>query len=452
MIKELIKKKDVRVLCKVLFNVELSGKQEDIVKAITYRTHKRLVICAYTRYGKSYAVALGVLLYILFNEDKKILLVAPKYDQTSILRNYIAEFILKSDVFVDLLDLDSTGKERLKKEVSKKRMTFKNGCELRVLSAEGKAERLMGFGGDLIIDDEDCLIDYTVYKQKISRMLGDSPDATMISIGNPWHRDNQMYEHWTDPKYKKVHIDYKTGLKEGRITEEFIEEQRELLSPMEFGILYEAEFPEESEDQLIKMDWIKKAEQKKMKITPKDRIAGCDIAEMGKDKTVLIKGITDGNNYKVENIYSWHKKNTMETAGMIAQKIDKNVKINIDGTGVGSGVAPRLKERGFKAIGIKVGESADKDKRPEEKGRFLNKKAQYYWKLRDLFEQGRIDIPEHHELRKELTSIKYGFTSSEKVKIIRPNDEDSSKKSPDFADALMFFVAKDDKELVFAFV
>ena len=46
-----------------------------------------------------------------------------------------------------LLDLDRSGKERkIRKEVSKRRMTWKNGVEMRTLSAEGQGEQLMGFG------------------------------------------------------------------------------------------------------------------------------------------------------------------------------------------------------------------------------------------------------------------------------------------------------------------
>ena len=44
------------------------------------------------------------------------------------------------------------------------------------------------------------------------------------------------------PRYHKIWIDYHQGLKEGRYTEEFIEEMRE---EDFFDILYECKFPEE---------------------------------------------------------------------------------------------------------------------------------------------------------------------------------------------------------------
>ena len=66
----------------------------------------------------------------------------------------------------------------------------------------------MGWGGDLVILDESCLITEEVYRSKISRMLGDNPDSMLVEIGNPWNRLNQMWKHWNDPIFTKFHIPY----------------------------------------------------------------------------------------------------------------------------------------------------------------------------------------------------------------------------------------------------
>lgn len=244
----LIKNKKIKEMCRLFFDHEPTGKQEEIIRSIAYQENKRIVISAFTRYGKTLSVVIGVLLYILFNENKKILIIAPIYDQANILRNYTAENIFKCPILTNLLETEVKGAERLKREASKKRITFKNGCELTILSAKGEAKRLLGWRGDLIILDEACLIDLEVYRQKISRMLRDNQDAILVEIGNPWSKNNQFYEHWKDPNFRKIYIDYKVGLKEGRIKEDYVEEQRRLLTPIEFKVLYEAEFSEESED------------------------------------------------------------------------------------------------------------------------------------------------------------------------------------------------------------
>ena len=85
-----------------------------------------------------------------------------------------------------------------------------------------------------------------------------------------------------------------------------------------------------------------------------------------------------------------------------------------------------LVKKGFKVVQVKVGESPTR-----EKWRFMNKKAQYFWYLRTLFEEGRISIPKNHNLIHQLTQMKFEKTAGEKVKIIDPEE-----KSPDFADSL----------------
>jgi len=437
-LEELIKKKKVKEIVKWLFDIDLTEKQQEIVRVIAFQEYKRVVISAYTRYGKSLSVSLGILLYILFNKDKKVRLIAPKYEQATIIRNYIAENIMKSKIMSNLIDLDVYGVERLKKEVSKSRITFKNNCELKILSAEGTAERLMGWGGDLIVVDEISLIDPETYRTKITRMLGDNPDSILVSIGNPWSKDNQMWEQWINPNFHKIHIPYQVGLKEGRIRKDFVEEQRMILTPIEFKILYDAEFPDESEDALLKYEWIENAVNRDLKIAGKIK-HGVDVAELGNDLTVWIRGITDGAKYKVLEVNHWGKLDTMQTVGRLISKLEKNELINVDATGVGSGVASRLEEMGYNVVGVKVGKAPDI--KNEGRDRFVNLKAEYYWHMREIFENGLIDIPKDRNLISQLAKMRYELTSGGKIKIIKPED-----KSPDFADALMLFCAPTEKK------
>ena len=274
---EILRAKNVYVFAKALFDFELTETQKEIVRTIAFSEHKRVVISCMTRYGKTRCTAIGVLLYILLNKNKRILLLAPRFDQTSILRNYITEGIMNCSLMINMLDLDYENKaEHLKKEISRKRITFKNGCELIVLSAEGTAERLMGYGADCLIIDESALISYEVFRSKISRMLGDSPDSLLIEIGNPWARDNQFYEHWIDPAFKKIHVGYQTALNEGRVSPAFIQEQKQLLTPTEFQVLYESRFPDQEEDSLFKFSDVMFAVNRLLKIEkgeiPSDKV------------------------------------------------------------------------------------------------------------------------------------------------------------------------------------
>ncbi len=461
-----VKTRNVRELCKVLFDVDLTPTQAMIVRKIAFRERKRLTISAFTRFGKSLSVACGVLLLLLLHGNRRIALIAPQSSQASILRDYIADGITKCELLQDLLQLHAVGADRLKKEVSKTRLTFKNNNEVRTFSAEGDANRLMGFGATDVIKDEDGLISYEVHKTKISRMLGDDPDSMMVSLGNPWHRDNQFYQHWIDPAFEQIHVPYQVGLEEGRITPAFIEEQRALLGEdsMEFKVLYLAEFPEESRDQLIRWAWIQAAIEKRFNnVEFNAEVAGIDVAEFGEDKTVVLKGARSKEgvyDFSAKGVLqSWEKKDTMATVGLATPLLSREKKQTqfVDASGVGRGVADRLKELGFNVVAVKVGSQPDTGSKLEiEKKRvqFLNQKAEHYWRLRSLFETGKISIPKHPQLLKELSVLKYMRTSSEKIKIIDPRSEEfvGEHKSPDFADALMLAcIDKEASKMHFAF-
>jgi hypothetical protein len=386
-----------------------------------------------------------------------VAVIAPTSEKTSIIRNYLAHFIVQSPYFLEQLDISKSGAERIQKEVSRRRMTWKNGVEMRTLSAEGQGEQLMGFGADLVVVDEECDIDFEVYRSRITRMLGDGPDSAYIGIGNPWHRDNQMWQHWTDPTWHKIHIGHVEAMVEGRISIEFLDEQRRILTDREFKVLYEANFPEESEDQLIKYSWIQRATKANVGLLEGFRRLGVDVARTGVDATVLTWGVKkpDGS-YAVEGIEEHNQEDTMRTVGNVMRLNSEHSfeKIIVDTSGLGAGVTDRLREAKSQGI-IKAeiiaytgGQSSSAEfkrqtkERKEVRIRFLNTKAEAYFKLRSLFEEDRISIPKNLKLIDQLTKMKWDTTSSDKIRILDPGmaeGDTAEQKSPDFADSLCYF-------------
>jgi hypothetical protein len=58
-----------------------------------------------------------------------------------------------------------------------------------------------------------------------------------------------------------------------------------------------------------------------------------------------------------------------------------------------------------------------------DKERFLNARAEDYWTLRELFENGEIDIdPDDDKLAAQLGSIKWGIDSRGRIKIESKDD------------------------------
>ncbi len=442
---KIIQEEDVYSLCHVLLNEEPTAGQQRIIRSIVFQKHPRITIRAFTRYGKTRSLATATALYLLLNEDKIINFISPKFSQTKKYRSYLLDCILSCPALIDLLETKKN--TVIKREVSKKKISFKNGCEVNFLTAGGSdmAQGLMGEGGDVIIEDEAASVSDEVYRKRIHRQLLDSRDTMLIESSNPWP-GNHFQAHAESPEYLDIKIGWKQGVREGRITLQQVQEQKKELTDAEFTVLLEAEFPDSVEDALIPYSWIREAAERSPQCfkTPEEdfqHVAGLDVSRMGSDKTVLTLGRKRGNRYIVDDIHVWEHKNTMQSVGRTISHLnkDKERKLMVDVIGVGSGVCDRLREQGYNALPVNVGTKPLRGKQE-----YRNKKAEFYWRLRSLFEEALITIPEDKRLMRELSLIRYDFTSSGKKKIVDPS------KSPDFADSLMLMVSPvQDRKLVF---
>ncbi|MGC8944483.1 MAG: phage terminase large subunit [Minisyncoccia bacterium] len=242
----------IQKLVSTLYKIEgspliLSPSQLEIFTNIFYKKHPYNIVIAFTRYGKSLTTALAVLTRCLFFPEKWAI-VAPTEKQAKIIMEYIIDHLFDNEFILSKLQLEgSETLERLKRERSKRKITLKvfssnSFAEIYILSAHGtKADplkSLLGFGASNIIIDESSLIDDQTYAG-ILRMLGDTPQPFLIELGNPI-RKNHFYNSFNDEKFHSIIIDYKQGLKEGRITQEQVEMMKKL--PF-FDILYECKFP-----------------------------------------------------------------------------------------------------------------------------------------------------------------------------------------------------------------
>jgi hypothetical protein len=486
-----VENKRVDILVEHKWGYILSPGQIELVRKIAFLEHRKMSVSAMTRWGKSFCVTIGLALLIDFGVPAKIAFLGPKQEQAGILRQYLAELILADKSLLSKAQIYVTGEERIVKEASRKRMTFKTGAEYRVFSGEGDADRLMGFGCDILIRDEACLINRTAYA-KSSRMLGDHPESAVeIELFNPWKRDNKAFEHTLDPEWHQIHIGWQQAVKEGRTTQRFIDQQRKDLLPMEFTVLYDSNFPEQGEDSLFSLAWINAAEKinfnfHNMQINLRNQIEelrnqrhkmgesqfksqmdqlqkelakfiniiACDLAEGGKDETVIIWGIEYDNKFQVVGTYSEPKSEPMRVVGRIVNRAmsfipgDVKGRVNIDRIGIGSGPLSRLKEvlhternlNNIKVTGCHFGEKAIK------KDIFHNKKAENYFRLADLMRDQMIDIPVNHKIRAQLVAEGKDRTSSNRRIIVDPEDN-----SPDWADALVYLVWKDKSGMQFAF-
>lgn len=199
-----------------------------------------------------------------------------------------------------------------------------------------------------------------------------------------------------------------------------------------------AEFPEESDDALIPIALVRAAVERDMSgeaITDLGK-AAMDVARTGTDETTL--GWNRGGMFRIIR----HKRglgDTMKAAGWLSvfQREHPAVPIIVDADGLGAGVYDRALELGLQVSAFYAGRRAYKPKR------FVNRRAEQWWALRKLFEDGLLDIDRDDlTLQAQLTGMKFDEDSAGRVKVESKDDmKRRGLPSPDRADTLMMVYA-----------
>lgn len=194
------------------------------------------------------------------------------------------------------------------------------------------------------------------------------------------------------------------------------------------------EFPEVSDDTLISPAAIRRAQERDLSgsaLLDPGRL-GVDVARSGPDETVAYR--KRGGQVRLE--FSRHKQDTMATAGLVHRAMAPHkgrVPASIDVIGIGAGVYDRLSELG---MSVSPFLASAKSTRPR---RYKNLRAEAYWKVREAFEEGLIDIdPEDDQLASQLGSVRYFLDSAGRIVIESKDDmKRRGMPSPDRADALV---------------
>ena len=428
---------DLDATCKFLFNLEITAYQKEILEAVLVHRYRKVTVRAATRAGKSFATAMLAILYATFRKNKKVGIMAPTYDKARIIMDYIAELLNASNLFEEIVMLDTVGltrMERLRKEVSKKKITFRNGSSIEIksvdLSITGLA--IMGFAYDLNIIEESAEIDDASFT-KIYRMLVEHPDAQLYEIGNPWFL-NHFYAHHNSDDWHVIHITDEDCVKAGRITRDALNEQKAELTDIEYQVLFKADFPTELEFSIFSEAGIQSMVGDKLPNRKYERIeAGLDIARGGRDRTLLTFGGVIGTTWDYLEHVSMNTRDTMAIVGQYRETAAKYqalklpIHATID-TVNNAGVHDRLKELEYDVSEFIAGNKA------RDEDRFFNLKTETAFAMAAAGKEGRIKgLPPTSRYVLELRSWIYEIRSDRKLKIVDPED-----KSPDFADSLLY--------------
>lgn len=165
------------------------------------------------------------------------------------------------------------------------------------------------------------------------------------------------------------------------------------------------------------------------------KILGVDVARQGGDRSVIMRR---------QGLASWaplavQSNDTMAVASLVAREIQawQPDATFVDGTGgYGAGVIDRLRQLGYTPIEVQFGGKANDP-------RFLNKRAEMWWGVKEWLEQGGA-LPDDMGLVRELSAPTYEFDRTRSVFKLEPKEDIKERigSSPDVADALALTFAQ----------
>lgn len=423
----------------------LTESQLCIFAALVIRRHSRVEVLMGTQAGKSLTVGLAVVvLSALLGEE--VVIVAPSGEKALIIMRYVIEHLGDNPIFASKLEAKSK-LDRLRLEESKKRIRFNTGGSVFIVSTDEKngkkkLESAMGQGATITIADESGLISDETEATIFRMMAGKGDKATYVKIGNPFYSQpphSHFYESWNDPTYHRIFADHNVLLKEGRYTQQFMDEA--IGKPM-FSILYACEFPDttvmdaEGYVPITSWDGVRLEQIKARKIIEEAKQKGehprlgVDVGAGGDDTVLTVR-----NNGKAAVLWKGKTPDLMEVVRQVEAAIALGIRpcdTFIDDIGVGRGVTDRLREKGLMVVAVNVG-----DRAIDNPDSFANLKAEMTWSLKEWLATGTLD-EENKAGWQVLTQIRTKTASDRKL-AVEPKSRLRSRlgHSPDTVDSLV---------------
>ena len=303
-------------------------------------------------------------------------------------------------------------------------------------------EALQGFHSEnmLFICEEASGIPDVVFQVGEGAMS--TPGAKTVMCGNPTRSDGFFYEafHTMRQYWKCMTV---SCLDADTVSEQFLEGMAEKygVESNVYRVRVLGQFPTQSDDVLLPLYLVEEAVKRDVEPSPTTpTVWGLDVARFGGDRSALAKR---QGQVLIEPIKTWQNKDLMELAGIVLTEYEAcNYKtrpqaIYIDAIGLGAGLADRLRELDLPAVAVSVSETASL------KERFGRLRDELFWNAREWFEGRDVKIPEDDTLIQEITSIRYKYLSTGKLKVESKDEmKKRGQRSPDVADAFVLTFAE----------
>ncbi len=317
--------------------------------------------------------------------------------------------------------------------------SFAKGISVRDLNA------ISGYHSPnlLVIIDEAAGVDDRIWIAL--QGLASGQDDKIFAIGNPFDPSGPFYDAWVSENWfglslsalnhPNVILDEK--IFPGMSSRAWVEAMK--IEWAERPWLYAArvlgEFPQQGTNSVIADSWVTAAMSptaKVRKARESERpIVACDVADGGEAETVI--SVWWGNTLSCVKTVMASDPNA--TAGVLAKfgkALSPTPIFVVDAVGVGAGVAPRLRELGFRALAYKGSHS------PKDEDLYRNQRAEDWWTLGEALREREVKFVQDRRLRSQLIAPQWKFDSAGRIQM--ETKEDMAKRgvpSPDRADSVV---------------
>jgi len=409
--------------------------QEEFLQALAKNERKMSVKSGHGT-GKSTTASWAMLWFLLLRYPVKVVVTAPTSSQLfdamfAELKRWINELPKELQA---LLNVKSDRVEL----VSAPAEAF---VSCRTARAE-TPEALAGVHSDhvLLIVDEASGVPEQVFEAAAGSMSGHN--ATTLMLSNPtrssgtfFESHNRMKGSWWTRTWSCIDSPL--------VSDEFVKEMEMRYGDTSnaFRVRVLGDFPLSDDNTIIPFHLVESAQHRDITVSEDTSFVwGLDVSRFGSDATALCKR----QGPVVTELRSWRGLDLMQTTGRVVAEYEalspskRPTEILVDSIGMGSGVVDRLRELDLPVRGINVAES------PSMGDTYMNLRSELWFKCKAWLEDRSCKLPKDDQLQAELTSIRYSFTSSGKMKA---ESKDEMRRrglgSPDLADALCLTMASD---------
>lgn len=433
-----------------LLRRHLWSKQREVLEALS--THERVAVASCHSVGKSFLATCALLWFVYTRRPAKVVTTAPTWRQVE---KVIWQYVAREH-------------ERLPEEIRSLGQCLQTRLVLGTTheafgQSTDKPDAFQGIHSPhiMLIVDEAAGVTDDIFEAAAT--LGAGGEYRELLIGNPTGSDGKFFRAFANPDlgYQCLRID---ALETPNFTGETCPPEllAELIQPAQverwradwgedspaFLSRVHAQFPSADEQAVIApLSWFEAAQRREPKPLPSDVAQmGVDVARFGSDRSCIAEAV----GASLQALKSYQGLDAVQLEHAIRERAQafrartgKFVRVCIDETGMGGPIVDhcqRFLDAGISYVGVNFGAAA------KDAGRFANLRAEMYWGVRELLQQGNnepdMTVVAHgaevDRLGAQLSAIRYVYTNREKVQV--ESKESMSKRgmpSPDEADAVV---------------